>query len=81
MNDNSSLSIIEIGEEIIKLVNCTTLYSDIVTVSAITTNKMEELVNSISIVALDFISNYDESNENLWSIYNDIQYFCLILHY
>ena len=46
MNDNSSLSIIEIGEEIIKLVNCTTLYSDIVTVSAITTNKMEELVNS-----------------------------------
>jgi len=81
LNDNSSLSIIEIGEEIIKLVNCTTLYSDIVTVSAITTNKMEELVNSISIVALDFISNYDESNENLWSIYNDIQYFCLILHY
>lgn len=78
LNDNPGISNIEIGQEIIDSINTKTLWPDIITMSAVTTDKMEEVANSIDVVAHDLFANYVESKDKLWSIYNDIQDFSLV---
>jgi len=81
LNNNPDLSSIGIGEQIIQVINsnCYTGWNEEmkeeITMSSVRTDKMEELANSIDIVARNLIENYQESRKKLWSIYDDIQKF------
>lgn len=75
LNNNPDLSNIEIGEQIIQLITNNTPGPDSITMSAIRTDKMEELANSIDTIAHDFINNFNESFGNVWSAYGNVQSF------
>ncbi len=75
MNNNPDLSIIEIGEQIIQLIENNTIWPDSVTMSAVRTDQLEELANSIDTIAHDFINNFNESFGNVWSVYGNVQSF------
>lgn len=75
LNNNPDLSIIEIGEQIIQLIENNTPWPESITMSAIITDKTEELVEPIDIVARDLTNNINESFYNFWSVYGDVQSF------
>ena len=78
LNQHPDTDNIALGEQIINIIEEDHYrwdYAEAITMSAIRTDKIEELVNSLDIVASDFIDNFTESYEKVWSIYNDIQYF------
>jgi hypothetical protein len=72
---NPDLPNIEIGEQIIQLIEGNTPWPDSITMSAIRTDKMEELSNSLDIVARDLINNFNESFGNVWSAYGNVESF------
>jgi hypothetical protein len=77
LNNNPDLSIIEIGEHIIQLIKNNTPWPESITMSAIRTDKMEELANSFDIIAQDYINNFNESFGNVWRGYEGVQTFGL----
>lgn len=75
LDNESDLSNVAIGRQIIHLIENNTPWPASITMSAIRTDKMEDLARSLDIVAQSLIEDYSESYDKIWSIYNDIQYF------
>ncbi len=78
LNQNPDLDNIAIGEQIINVIEADHYrwdYAEAITMSAIRTDKINQLSDSIDIIAHDFYNNKDESYYNIQSIYNDVQYF------
>ena len=75
LNNDPDLSNIGIGEQIIQLITNNTQWPDSITMSAIRTDKIEELANSLDTIAHDFINNFNESFGNVWSAYGNVQSF------
>jgi len=75
LNNNPDLSNIGIGGQIIQLITNNTPWPDSITMSAIRTDKIEELANSLDTIAHDFINNFNKSFGNVWSAYSNVQSF------
>jgi hypothetical protein len=75
LNNDPDLSYIEIGEQIIQSIANNTSLPDSVTMSAIMTDKIEELVSSFDTIAHDFINNFNEPFDNVWAAYSNAQSF------
>ena len=78
LNQNPDADDIALGKQIINLIekdHYRWSFVERITMSAIRTDKMKELANSIDIVAGDFIANFEESYEKIQSVYDDVQSF------
>jgi len=76
LNDNPNLSNNEFGEYVIQSIWGMTSWPDSITMSAVSTSKLEPLVTSLDTVASDFITYYSNDSYDLfWEIYDNIQSF------
>jgi hypothetical protein len=75
LNNTPDISNIELGEQIIQLINDNTPWPESITMSAVRTDRIVELTNSIDLTAHNLVDFYAECRDGLWSVYYDIQYF------
>ena len=78
LEEDSDIDTITLGEQIIDVIwedHDRWEYKEAITMSAIRTDKMEDLALSLDILAQNFLTHVNSSFEKIRSIYDDVQYF------
>ncbi|MBN2602642.1 MAG: hypothetical protein JXA91_00735 [Candidatus Thermoplasmatota archaeon] len=75
ITSNVDISNYELGQQIITFISYNSNWKNSLTMSAVRTDKMDELASAINVTAEDFINYRTESYDKFWNLYDSIQSF------